>query len=188
MTVSAATFNVPFEGLLDRTAFLYDRMAQLVPGFGMSLAGGSFVHVVPPIAVMSDRFGFINGPFAQQQSAVDVAGALLIPLPRPPSGKIVEIQAFVQGSSGHGALPATMPDLALYRQDILLAGSGTLVASAADLSANAAAYETGHQIFFTPNHTLVGQEFYWLSFRGETGANSQVGLLLAGFAVYWGAP
>jgi hypothetical protein len=187
VTVSASSFNVPFEALLDRTAWLHDRMAKLVPGAGATLGAVTAVHVVPPQHIYQNGFGVINGPFAAQQSSTTPGSNVIVPLPRPPYGKILEIQALVKGASGHGALPATKPKCELYRQDYLMTGSGTLVATATDSSATVGAYEAGHVIdLFAVNHTLVGQDFYYLILTGESGANSQTGLLLSGFAVYWG--
>jgi hypothetical protein len=187
VTVSAATFNVPFEGLLDRTAWLHDRMARLVPGAGATLGAVTVVHVVAPQPIFTDNWGVINGPFAVQQNSVASGNNVIVALPRPPAGKILEIQALVKGSAGHGALPAIKPKLDLYRQDFLMTGSGTLVATVTDSSASVGAYETGHALdLFALNHTLVGQDFYYMIVSGESGANSQTGLQLSGFAVYWG--
>jgi hypothetical protein len=182
VTVSAASFNTPFEALFDRTAWLRQRLSNFLPGAGPNL-GTSFL--LAPHAVSSVNFSMIAGPFGQQQTSVASAGSVLVPIPRPPTGELLTLRAGVLGVLGHAALPGTMPSIALYRQNIDLAGSGTLVATEVDGSATVGAYETGHLITMAANHTLVANEFYYVEFRGETGSDSEVGLFLAGFALIW---
>lgn len=116
------------------------------------------------------------------QSNITDAGEVVYHLPVPPYGKIDQLHLLCDGRDGtfgsaHGGLPATMPQLALKRvtatagnTDVTTAAVGS---TATDSSASAAAYDKVHLISKTGMaHTILADSSYWVSIKGEAGANS----------------
>ena len=132
-----------------------------------------------------DRFAFTESSNHEfyQQADVTSAGFLVFPLESLPTGAtIVAVHARIQGN-GHSSLPATKPKLTVYEVTDL---TDTELATATDAPADVAAYEAFHTLSVTVNAPVQALKTYHAKFEGETGANSQTGLNLAGLFIELG--
>lgn len=170
---SAAMF-----GHLQKFANRLARIAERVAGIE-----GSVLFEVPIIPVLNTNSRFTPpqsaGPWWTQSSITD-AGELLMPVcPLPVNGTITEVTAWLEGS-GHSALPATKPTLELRKvtgtTSFGVTGTGAAVA---DASATFSAYDDIHSIVCPVTGGNLADWPYYISFKGEAGANAQTGLKLA---------
>lgn len=119
-----------------------------------------------------------------------VAGVDEIAIPIPPliDTSFSDITIRVDGDAGSGGphvgLPASMPRITLYRLDAT-AGTLTNVGNQVDPSAGIGAYDVIHSITYTPGAAQIidSDTSYFLSVRGESGANS-IALALVMFGCY----
>ena len=174
MPVSASTFNIPLEALADRTAWLKARLLG--------------ERNVPLVSVFSSGFAFTvaGGPgsnaygYAQSSTTTPLV-TIPIHIPQPGTAEIKIIQARVRyrAATGHGALPAIKPAIHVDAQG---ASGGAIVQLGLvfDAPADVTAYESasGRDLILTLNNTLTTSDSYYLTFQGESGANSLTGLLL----------
>jgi len=113
----------------------------------------------------------------------DVTSASSAELPfvcLPHVGTLTELNVIVTGAGGHGALPATIPNVSLYRD--VGAAVGVLVATANDPSPAVGAYESAHLITLTGfSESVSPNNLYRLIILGEAGANAVVGLQVHSF-------
>jgi hypothetical protein len=168
---SGAEHGATATDLADRTVYVRDG----VPGKAPSIA-----VKVPLVPAQNSNARFEFQVVRWQQADVTSVGGLTFPVPTTVKGKITGIKARIhgaQGGGGHAGLPATKPQLILYRNSP--AFTVTLVASITDPSANLAAYEVPHDLAITGlNEVIVAGQEYFALFQGEAGANSSP-LLLA---------
>jgi hypothetical protein len=110
-------------------------------------------------------------PFINQKT-VDVARAMLS-MPHVKPGLVLgTLTATVRSATSHGGLlPSSMPLIALVGVDS--SGNAVDVASAADASADATAFEARHTISCVANHAIQADRAYHVAVRGESGSNSQ---------------
>ena len=94
-----------------------------------------------------------------------------------------------EGANPHSALPENMPGFALVKHgatDLDLAAVSLTGGFIVDSSASVAAYDAWHSIthvLATP-YEVQANDFFRISFRGETGTNSQTSsLLVRGFSL-----
>lgn len=160
-----------------------------------------------PLSVMRTLFGWRSIPliatFTSTAWEADAAwGTWLqtsvtspiayIPFSVPEGVKILEVEAVVDGNAGgtgHGALPATMPKIILYRLDYET-GAPVSLGDVTDPSASVAAYHLVHKIQITGLSELTSrQRSYVVQVSGEQGANSAVdALMLLGLRYKMGPP
>ena len=120
-----------------------------------------------------------GGTFGWYQNNVTTARPIWFALPFLPGDSIVNIFVRVDGNANnvaHGALPAVMPQIELWSVDIN--GVFTSLQTAVDGSASQAAYDAPHNILLSGGvfPFTVGANRLYVCVRGETGANSQLGL------------
>lgn len=91
----------------------------------------------------------------------------------PPVGATLDtLTAYVNGGTGHGALPANMPIIGFARI-AKASGSPTVIATQVDTSADFTAYELDHTIALTgAAHTTLADNRYVVIVTGEGGANA----------------
>lgn len=174
----AASVEVPFQALTNRALFLRNH----TPG------AAEFYELDVPLGPASDptTFAFQNGPFGLSQSSTSTPFHFVqLALPYDLSGgwaaKIAEIKAYFLPAGGHGGLPASQPEITLWRQPRTGSGSGVSVQAQQLAAGSVGAYETAQTITMVlggSGHTILNDHVYWVSFEGESGANSATGLLL----------
>lgn len=103
----------------------------------------------------------------------------------PHGAVLTRVDVPVLPAGGHAGLPATMPLVELFGQDMLTGGLSTLVTQG-DTSANTAAYHLAHSISATGlSHTIDRDTYvYHFRIRGELSTNSLVGLKVFGARCY----
>lgn len=177
MAVQASVFNVPLEANADSVAWLRERIrgefntplaAVFASGFAFTITGGP-------------------GSNAHGYGQTSTAGAPLvqIPIPIPRAGhtsvpfKLASVRVRYRAATGHGDLPEARPTLIVVAQG---ASGGVVVAldSVTDNPADVTAYEqaSGRELILALGDTLTTSDSYYLTFAGESGANSATGLLL----------
>jgi hypothetical protein len=178
----AATWAPALEGLADRTIFLRNRLLGTEAGdevpISMIAGPGSTVN-----------FTWDSPDMQWRQDSVASAGVLWFDMSTvlPKSGVLTQLELFFAGAPGHaafpGGAPATMPKLSLWRKHAQTAGAATSLGTATDASATEAIYEGVHGLSITGLTEAISHSSdnrYYLTFEGETGANSIVGLILLG--------
>jgi hypothetical protein len=174
----ANMFRISLTQVLGRVLFQRTRITNLSE-YVWGAPGATAKSVNMPIApiyigAVPPAFSSVLTSDVLSWTQADVVGppAFIWPIHGlPPNGQITALQMQVKGS-GHGALPATMPKVELWRQTI---DSTTLVASATDASASVVAYEALHAIQNLSLTENVSATYnYFVKFTGEGGANSVV--------------
>lgn len=177
----AATIAPAEEALMDAVQFLHRSLAAPGDSLQLTLTG----------AEVQDKFQYVLSPGVAAgwlQNSVVGAGSLVIELPNTVRYyEFSAIDAFVIGSvsgGGHGALPATMPRIKLYRWlDPDQSPGPDLIATQIDASGTAGAYDQNHRITMVLGATEVidhtagaisGFPYarYFIELQGEAGANS----------------
>jgi hypothetical protein len=174
----ANLIRISLAGLLGRILFQRTRITNLsstVWGAPGAAAKSMNVPIAPTyIGAVPPAFSSFLSSNILSWRQEDVSGSAFFIWPihgLPPTGQITALQMQVKGS-GHGALPATMPKVELWRQNI---DSTTLVASATDASASVGAYEALHAIQNISIAEDISATYnYFVRFTGESGANSVV--------------
>jgi hypothetical protein len=168
--------NAP-EQVAKRSRFLYE-------GLGI---GNNGVEYQQPLGGAAILAGWGVGTFnvaslAQSGTTTPFAS---VECPRMPATGAVLIGAkiVVDPGTGRGGLPATMPEITLYRRDM---GSGaSSLGSQVDTSGSVGAYETEHDIEITglTEDADDPDAMYIVSIEGESGANSQTGAIVLAVAL-----
>lgn len=115
----------------------------------------------------------------------DVGGSryLIIPLTNLPHlGELKTATVYIDGGNGHAHLPATKPSCAILKRTVLT-GLQTNIGGATDAPADVAAYEMFHKLgggsfAINAGNLVDGTSDFYASITGETGANSQVGVMV----------
>ena len=99
----------------------------------------------------------------------------------PHGSTVKEFYVYILPTSGHGALPGTMPSWTMYEKN-MITGAETPVDSKADTSVNVAAYEVYHPIGHHVTVPFVAdrEKRYFIVFNNEGGANSDSNLQFHG--------
>jgi hypothetical protein len=109
----------------------------------------------------------------------------------PHGSTVTEVVAKIDPAA-HGALPANMPIVGLYRRNHSspgFAAPGSLVFDATDPSASTAVYDAAHEFAATGSHFVNRESYaYFVRFKGEWGANSVNQLRVYGFTVEFSTP
>lgn len=175
----AASIKVTSEDVYDRLEYLYD---------------GENVETV------TKSYGWTEALFEPSEYSRNVAsGALqhddvssgnlfaLWPLRIPVGAEISQLVARLNPAGGHGALPAAMPELTLWRQTLNSPGFDglpSLLDTEVDGSASVVAYEAAHSITMSSiGHTVEAGYIYYARFEGESSTNAVVGTLVYGLQV-----
>lgn len=165
----AASVTVPESILLDAVAWL------------SKLVFEGYYHVpLHPVLNENTRFGFDSNIPCWQQDNITDQGGLWFYLAVPPGGRLMLVEALVDGNAGSGggahggSPPATLPDVTVWRVEDTggVAHTKTQVASQTD--AGGAGYDNLHRITATLGtpETLGQNKAFLVRFRGEAGANS----------------
>jgi hypothetical protein len=181
---TAASVEVGFQALSNRTRYIKDTLDLAVEGWKPDAD-----IAVPLTMLVATNFSFLlgQGPGANAAGCNQstTSASFMLPLPvRMGNGtlKLKSVSISYRPSNGHGALPASQPILQVFRQGYSAASALTQLGSnAQDNAANVVAYEALRTLTVSGlNHTLTTSDSYYLSFIGESGANSQTGLLVTG--------
>jgi hypothetical protein len=174
-TRNASSVVAGFQDIADRTKNLDRR--SMMGETELVVPGGLFVpHDVSVTTDYVRSSSGVAGHHWLQNSTT--ASLLLAPLPHLRSGTITAITLYLEGSVGHGGLPATMPEFYLISAP-LTDGSApvTEVTAQVDASGSVGAYEVPHTIDATGlSVTIDPLNSYWVSMLGEASTNSQTGL------------
>jgi hypothetical protein len=128
-----------------------------------------------------------SGCLGLVQTSAATAWAVYVELAQPKYGILTALSVTLVGAAGHVALPTTLPQLALFRQDPGSSGTPTLVGVQSDTSASTAAYEVPHNISLgglTETFIHDGGNKFYARIAGEAGANALTDLCvlkLSGF-------
>lgn len=114
-----------------------------------------------------------------------VAGTPMFWVPLPTIGEdsqITEVVAVLSGDytggSAHGGLPASLPNLSLFRVDYQIGGI-TALGNQLDTSGSVGAYDAGHTITLTGlTEDISETRSHVAQIIGETGANSQINTMM----------
>jgi hypothetical protein len=134
------------------------------------------------------EYGIGSGFYVTQSILNDPNGlrtSWSVPINFPAGIRVLGVTASLEGSSGHGGLPTSMPYMYIWKK---AKHSGfTALKSFTDASANVAAYEAEHQVsascdFYIPEDNL---DTYYFVLTGEDSSNSEVGLKLSDLSFNW---
>jgi hypothetical protein len=155
--VAASDFNVPFEALADRTAWLRSKVWSRKIWLTVASADGS---------VWTGDVG------SYSHADVSFASALRFFFSDLPVGaRFTGITAYVDSYPVHSDLPETMPYVSLVRYSSGHHNFGGAVASQTDPSASLAEYEVEHTIDVTVDETIQ-DALYSVKVTGELGTNA----------------
>lgn len=170
-TANRASMVAPltaFQALSNRTKYLHARTPIQSGGV---IVPATHCH---PSAADNPDWVYLNGHLRDESTNLV---SVVVPLPFLAAGTITGFTAFLTPAGAHGALPATLPVIALFSQKLDGSGSGT-IASVTDTSGSVGAYELAHTIVSTGlTETVDGTEAYFMLFTGEGSTNSLVNLL-----------
>jgi hypothetical protein len=146
--------------------------------FGANAAGAERIAWYPILgahlaANWSDETYTSSGilaPFTTQTTVSANYATFSVP-PMPVGMYLTSLQVVCQSVQTHGALPATMPRIALVK--VSSVGVATEIGGALDTSASTAAYEAVHTISATLSHAIVANEALQLHIRGEDSTNAE---------------
>lgn len=173
--VSQATRTLVMQGYADGLLYLRNRSPAAV--------AGNYQIPIAPVGLYAAawiaRWGWVAASEGWVNLNIGGADEITIPLPALVGCSFSSVTLVVHGDANavgpHAALPASMPQVTLYKIDGQTAAPAlTTVGSQVDTSANVAAYEQGHTITYTPGAAQTIDEVtqYAISVRGESGANS----------------
>jgi hypothetical protein len=170
--VSAATVEVPFQSLANRTAYLHGETTRLAAE-GNAFRGSGGVRAFPFVASDASSSGqwdrdFTPGCWTQ----IDVSGinrSIIAHIHLPKGTTITRIDVWIS-PSGHSAAPAVLPSWYFYKTTN---AGPTLLTSKADTS-TWPLYDSAHAISKNPVSILFNDEdgAYTLELNGEAGANA----------------
>lgn len=101
---------------------------------------------------------------------------LYLPISPPHGSTLTQVLVTFNGGGGHGALPAVMPSLSIYKTS-LATGATAGVASASDTSGSVVAFEAVHTFGPTAFSEVINRDThrYHAILVSESGANAQAG-------------
>jgi hypothetical protein len=106
---------------------------------------------------------------------------LWFPMRLPVGSVLNTIVAVVVGGAGHGALPAVMPEVTAYSSTPGAMATLTTLGTQLDTSASVGLFQAAHVITISGlSHTVLSTLDYWLRVLPESGANDEVGFIVAG--------
>lgn len=191
----AASVNVFLEGLADKAAHMnlpeqsntekYRLASRSITRVSKSAPISSFDISNAPDWTFGGNTAPISSPGGTWMVAINSPGIdqeVTQILEIPHGASVTEVRVTLKGSAGHGALPATMPHLKLYKLAVS-GGVATLLGEIDDPSSGTVTYETAHQVIltgggvdFTSFTVDNSAEVYFVVLSNERGANSQIGL------------
>jgi len=169
---TAASVNTPIETALDNAAYLEDKAFFGIEGYYPVPLGGPFENTNTRLTANATLCAWV-------QTDITDAGAIWWAVQTPIKGRITELWAEIEGAGGpggvgHAGKPGTLPTVSLYRVAYSEAGL-TLVTTATDAPADAAAYDAVHSFGSTGLTEDIGSaRSYLVKFTGEDGANKAV--------------
>ncbi len=102
-----------------------------------------------------------------------VGASLYVPLALPVDSVLTAVSVRFRGASGHGALPAVMPQISLLRYDSAAATLTSTLGSTTDASASTGVFEAAHTLAISGlSHTVDAASYYMLRIIAESGVNS----------------
>lgn len=163
--IKAADVTVPLEAIENAVKWIAaDNHASVVL---------DYIHSGVWVPLNANEFLVTAAPFEFKQN---LSGSqAFAPLDLPDGNLFTALTIYIKTTSGHGALPGTMPKLSVYRYDPLTGTAAQIGSTTTDPSASVGAYDTLHGISVTGlNHTVNRQLYsYYARFEGEGGANYQ---------------
>lgn len=171
-TRDAASVNVAFEGLADRTEYLATQMTGRIPA--------------DVVAAHAIQFTFDLGAGGWYQDAVTPTSGIIYFQVRPPVGTtIIQYYVMVDGDGGgvnHGGLmPATKPAISLVSIETAAAGGTAPVVEDGphtDAASSTAVYEAIHAIDSGAiDIDVSSSKLYFIKVTGEFSTNAQDGAL-----------
>lgn len=183
--IPPATYPIPAPGesvSSANTAQFVQPLADAIAWLRARVPGANAPASVLRVCSSSERFetsGWTTTTGFRQvnQADVSIAWGLEILLNVTPGAVVRAFRASVQAQA-HGALPASMPTLTLWRVDTSTGARVQVGTTATDPSGSTGAYAAYHtisQALGTPL-TLGANEQLYMVLTGESGANSVVGL------------
>ncbi len=182
-----ASVRVMLEGLADKAAHLDWPESDATKKYPLAsrlltrTVRAAFVPSVP-----ANWTSLLGGAMVQTGGTPTVSGGFQI-LDLPDGAVLSELRIYIDPIGGHGALPATMPKVQVFRW-VPATGVSTSLVSQTDPSASVVAYEALHVITATLGTTETidnVNNVYAVVFDSEGGANSLNGLQVEGSrAVY----
>jgi hypothetical protein len=168
--------------LANRTKYARERVLGLAT---------SYLIQIPLLPISTAGFSFTltaglpssSAGWKQQASPTGSDEVGPVPFWFPMSGgvsltaKLSSITVTFRPAAGHSALPANKPKLRFYRQDNA-AAAGSQVTEVIDNPADVTAYQTTRVLTATLNYVLTNFDAFYITFIGESGANSVGGLTL----------
>lgn len=149
---------------------------------------------VPPTAVLntSSRWSFQDSTLTWRQTSITDGGALLFPIPLIDGATLGSLDATFDGNLGgggsHGALPASMPGVLLYKLAVAT-GTVSVVGSTTDSSASTGVYDGVHTVSVSASEAIdlsSAYNIYYAGVTGESGANASANsLCLLSLRVAW---
>jgi hypothetical protein len=114
-----------------------------------------------------------------QQVSITSAGLVFFHLPTQPN-TLTNVILHLEGSVGHGDLPAGKPSLSVVNLPIATGTEAVTVAAVQDTSGNTTSYETPHTIDIGTISVDLSNaaNMYYIKVIGESGVNSQINLRL----------
>lgn len=119
---------------------------------------------------------------AEVGALVNTAVALPIELFPPNGAELTTVEVWWQGAGGHGALPATMPQVEVYEENIGTGVVTQLGPTATDSSASVAAYQLRHAITVSGFSHVVNRATsrFYVKVYNEGGVNALAGATYKG--------
>jgi hypothetical protein len=161
-TQPAASVNVAFEALLDRTEWLREAKGKPIrvelPAAQQAVGGGSYEW-----SLTNNRYGWLQttpGP-----------DPIYWYVTIPPNHKVISITAHVIGDDGpgtHVGLPQELPYIRIYRQP-LTGGTFTLEAEQQDTSGDLPTYDAYHTIELLSLSLSFETDYCVIEWFGEDG-------------------
>ena len=169
---------------------IYDRLEHLKEG-------GTTVRTITRNSSIADMV--FNQAEWQFESALDCVSQIAagnnqyiyFRVDLPHASTVTEVVAKIDPAA-HGALPANMPIVGLYRRihaSPSFAAAGSLVFDATDSSANTTIYDAPHEFAATGSHFVNRESYaYFVRLKGEWGLNSANQLRVYGVTVEFTSP
>lgn len=190
---SAASVNTAFEALANSVKYLMSGTPTIVRQLNWSRLY-MYSDLVYSATPMADQASFAPAPLTRLYAdqiwfpTLNV-GTLYLSLDEAlvNGATLVSATASIDGEGGHGALPAVLPGMSIWRTTYANVSTplrgGVWVA---DAPANVAAYEVAHNFTFTSNQNFVVDKAtyrYTICLSNENGANALNLLRVLGLSV-----
>jgi len=168
--------NTPLEALADNVTHVHTGIAAVQS----LLANATHIHHAAVPCPIDTAVWQQTDPGPVFTDAGATGDKIAFPMTLPIGATLNHVRAYIKGSAGHAALPAVMPKLQAFK---LAVETGVITQLGSDLYDPATpkeAYEVAHNfgIVAAFAEVVAVNYVYYIVITGESGANSQVGMLL----------